>query len=85
MKKRALFVVAVLWATSLVGVGLWAQTGKTTGRTLVEGQPFGPVLSGEDFGFQPIYMPNDTTGVINGRLVVRVNGQWRLAMEPPRR
>ncbi len=79
MNKRTCFVVAVLWAMSLVSVGLWAQTGKGSERTLVEGQPFGPVLSGPDIGFQPIYTPNDTTGTANGRLVVRVNGQWRLA------
>ena len=87
MSKSRLFVVAVLWTTSLLGVGLWAQ-----GRggdapeppviVISEGKPYGPVLSGEDIGFQRIYNPADKEGSVSGRLVVRINGEWLVATAP---
>ena len=83
MIRRTLFVVAVLWATSLLGVGLWAQQRRFDGgQEIIEGQPYGPVLSGENIGFQRIHNPTDKEGTVSGRLVVRINGEWLVATSP---
>ena len=79
MNKRTAFVVAVLWAVSLLSVGLWAQ-GRRGERPEVSiigpGQPFGPIISGEDFGFQRTASPSGGPGTVTGRIVVRINGEW---------
>ncbi len=73
-------VVAILWVISLVGVGVLAQGGAGANQTpaqrpaLPGGAP-GPVLSGENIGFQPIG-PQDRDGRQGGRFVVKVQGQW---------
>jgi hypothetical protein len=89
MNKRRLLVVAVLWTTSLLGVGLWAQGRRGDPDVQVfeapvisEGKPYGPVLSGENIGFQRIYNPADKEGSVSGRLVVRINGEWLVATSP---
>lgn len=63
VRTRAAIVVTV-WLTSLVGVGIWAQT---------PGQPDQKVLSGGDIGFR---VERQERGTPVGKLVVRVNGQW---------
>ena len=83
MSKGRLWVVAVLWATSLLGVGLWAQQRVYEGVDRIsEGQPYGPVLSGENIGFQRIFIKGDQEGNVSGRLVVKINGEWLVATAP---
>ena len=69
MRQTRLFVVALVWAASLLGVGMWAQ-----------GSQSGPiashtVISGENIGFQRSGLP-PSGGTVTGRLVVKVDGQW---------
>ena len=69
MGQTRLFVVALVWAASLLGVGIWAQ-----------GSQSGPiashtVISGENIGFQRSGLP-PSGGTVTGRLVVKVDGQW---------
>jgi hypothetical protein len=66
---RVRFVVLALWLLSLVAVG-----------SLVHAQdrvpaPTGPtVFSGADIGFQAVQSSGKT---VIGKLVIRVNGQWK--------
>jgi hypothetical protein len=79
MSRRLVVVVSLLWAASLVSVGLWAQGRqgeKPEGLEIRPRQAFGAVISGEDIGFQPVAGPSSRPGTITGRLVVRVNGEW---------
>ena len=87
MKKARFVLVAIVWAVSLVGVGLWAQGTTTTpmlpapivvpqglsDRAIVGA---GKVFSGETFGFQ-VLGPPDRDGRVTGRLVVKIDGEWR--------
>jgi len=85
MSKGRLFVVAVAWATSVLGVGLWAQAGQDTPPVVVYESEISriPVLSGENIGFRPIPNPNrERRGTISGRLVVKVDGVWLDAVAP---
>jgi hypothetical protein len=69
MKQARLFVVAVVWAASLLGVGMWAQasqSGAIASHT---------VISGENIGFQRSGLP-PSGGTVTGRFVVKVDGQW---------
>jgi hypothetical protein len=63
MSVRSRVVLVVIWLTSLVGVGVWAQT---------ESQQ--QVISGSDLGFR--VERQDRYGRPIGRLVVRMNGKW---------
>jgi hypothetical protein len=74
-------VVAILWVVSLLGVGVWAQGGAGANQTPVQrpalpGGTTGPVLSGDNLGFQPIGPQDDPDGRLRGRFVVKVQGQW---------
>jgi hypothetical protein len=79
----------VLWAVSLLGVGLVAQsTGPRSFRVapdnIQELDPHAaanPILSGDDIGFQLDSGPS-SDGTASGRLVVRVNGKWIVATAP---
>jgi len=82
MSKGRLFVVAVLWATSLLGVGLWAQERRGDVEIISEGKAYGPVLSGENIGFQRIHSAGDSQTNVIGRLVVKINGEWLVATAP---
>ena len=80
--RLRVFRLAVLWAVSLVGVGVWAQGTPTEPdrRFFVKpGEPFGPVLTGSDIGFQRVLidMTYADQSKIPGRWLVRVNGEWR--------
>ena len=83
-RKAVIFVMA--WALSLVVVRLWAQGGGVidaqTGRLLKPGEPVGQVITSPNIGFQRVAGPPDPTGSISGRLVVRVDGVWRVATFP---
>jgi hypothetical protein len=67
--------LAVVWALSLVGVGVWAraeqQAPPPPQPPVVLPGP--PVLSGENIGFRVHRTLGDTR---IGRLVVRVDGRW---------
>ncbi len=84
MSKGRLFVVAVLWVTSLLGVGLWAQTGKEAPRrpVIVQSESDASVISGEDIGFRRTFNPSEKSGTVTGRFVVRINGEWLVATSP---
>ena len=79
MSVRAGVVLVVIGLTSLVGVGMWAQTQDDDRkaevlRELQRVLPQQRVISGSDFGFRVERQDRDGTPL--GRLVVRVNGQW---------
>jgi hypothetical protein len=48
-------------------------------RTIRPGEAMGPVIAGEDIGFQPVFSANTPPGAVAGRWMVRVNGEWRVA------
>ncbi|MCC7044482.1 MAG: carboxypeptidase regulatory-like domain-containing protein [Acidobacteria bacterium] len=37
------------------------------------------IISGADIGFLPVASPNTPAGVVTGRLMVRINGEWHQA------
>lgn len=87
MKKTWLFAVAVAWAASLFGAGLWAQTYERSVRVGADGQIVdiptpagqpagrGSVISGEDFGFRlGSVQPGNRS--VTGTVVVRLEGVW---------
>ena len=84
MSRGRLLVVTILWATSLLGVGVWAQTGKEAPQApvIIRGEGFGDVISGENIGFRRTYNPSEKSGTVTGRLVVRINGEWLVATSP---
>ena len=63
MSVRTYIGLALIWAASLVGVGVWAQTPASEQK----------VISGADLGFR---VERQERGTPVGKLVVRVNGQW---------
>ena len=82
MSTKNLMAVAVVWVLSLVSVAVWAQgdqsrivtkDGKVL-QALPEGAQIGNVLTGENIGFR---VNRDARGQILGRMVVKVDGQWR--------
>jgi len=54
------------------------QTGQQV-RMVGPGDTMGPVISGDDIGFQPVYSPTTPAGAVAGRWMVRVDGEWRVA------
>lgn len=64
-KPRFVFVIAIL-TIFLLPLGLWAAEEATERRSR-------RVISGEDLG---VRLERKQSGVILGRLVVRVDGQW---------
>ena len=79
MSKRSRFVVAVLWALSLIAVGhLAAQVGRSDPLLLEQAV----VYSGSDVGFR-VYKPLGQEPI--GRVVVRMNGRWQeVDIQPPK-
>jgi len=80
MKMLRVVGVAVAWAASLWAVGAWAQGGRGANVEpapgILQGRPNGPVISGENFGFQPIVGPRTRDGRVVGKIMVRLNGDW---------
>ena len=64
MSLRLRIAMIVLWAASLVAVGVWAQA-QTPQDTRI--------LSGNDIGF---LVEGQKNGKPTGAVVVRINGQW---------
>ena len=82
MRPWTAFAIGVVLAASVLGVGVWAQgRGDAEVRQRAPmfqaGDPVGPVITGADFGFQPVAGRPNTRGNVVGNLVVRVNGEWR--------
>ena len=77
MSTRNLVAVAVVWILSLVSVAVWAQ-GNPPSRVVQPGQLLGdgPVVTGENIGFQRVFTPGDKPGKVTGRIVVKIDGQW---------
>lgn len=67
-------------AGSLVTVpALMMQTPRS--RSVRPGDAMGPVIAGEDIGFQPVFSVNTPAGTVAGRWMVRVDGEWKVATE----
>ena len=87
MKRRTLIVAVIGWMAVAFGVGLWAQaagqqSGQRRAPTFQPGQPVGPVISGENIGFQPVAGEKARPGTIIGKIMVRVDGQWLEVQSP---
>lgn len=86
MTMRRLLVSGLVWALSLVGVGVWAQGGAAPQPVAIQfpgpGSAPGEIISGEDIGFQLVPGRHSSEGTIVGKLMVRVNGQWLEATSP---
>ena len=78
MKFSRMFVLVIVWAASLLGVGLWAQGGRAPqpAPAIQMGEPIGEILTGENIGFQRVAAPPDRDGKVVGRLMVKINGRW---------
>lgn len=78
MRTRVALILAAAWTASLLGVGVWASGGRAhDSQTAVRmGDADGPILSGDDIGFQPVAAQPDRDGRVRGKLMVRVNGKW---------
>jgi len=46
------------------------------------GTPVGPVLTGDNIGFQQIAEPPDRDGKVAVRMMIKVNGEWHEAVRP---
>lgn len=89
MKVRTLVVTAIVWAVSLVGVGVWAQGSQSEKLTVVPmprqtGIPIGQIITGDNIGFQQVAGPPDRPGQVTGNILVRIDGQWYEVVSPPR-
>jgi hypothetical protein len=92
MLKRRVWVLAAVWVSSLITVGLWAQgtaapqiQGTTTPQVEIfrPGDAIGEVISGSDIGFQRVAPQQaERGGTVSGYLVVRVGGEWLIATAP---
>jgi hypothetical protein len=93
MRKTWLFAIAVVWAASLCGVGLWAQGGERSvsisqdGKIAVvpvigtQAESTGSIISGEAFGFRlGGVQPGQRT--VTGSVVVRLGGVWYEVSRP---
>jgi hypothetical protein len=80
MSIRNLVAVAIVWALSLLGVGVWARGDQASPvkppRTIEWGSNLGPVITGENFGFQRVASQGDRPGKVVGKIMVKIDGQW---------
>ena len=74
MLTRSRILLAILWALSLVVVGQWAHAEGNSQRADPMILEQAGVYSGAEIGFRA-YQP--LAGEPVGRLVVRMNGQWK--------
>jgi hypothetical protein len=87
MKAGKTLAVAVVWSASLIGVGLWAQGGGqrvTPAPVIQSGQPVGPIITGENIGFQRLAAHPDRDGKITGVFKIRIDGEWFETTSPVR-
>lgn len=86
MNISRVIAIGIAWAASILGVGLWAQSGTQKPPVLVQpGEPHGEIITGENIGFQRVAgeLP-DRDGRITGRIVVKINGKWVETAPPVR-
>lgn len=87
MSIRKLAAVALAWALSLVGVGLWAQGAQGGAvkppRTIETGKLIGDIITGENIGFQRIASTSERSGQVTGRIMVKIDGEWREVVPAP--
>ena len=69
MTFRAKLILAVLWISSLVAVGAWAQT-----QVKIQSKGAPRFLSGSDIAFR--IDRTDVEGTPIGTLVVKIDGKW---------
>ncbi len=79
MHLRTVALVGTIWLVSMAAAVTWAQSSGNTQRlpVVIEGQADGDVISGENIGFQPVFDPSAPLGKVTGKLVVKVDGEWR--------
>ena len=80
MNARTVLLIGTIWIISIAAAVTWAQSPgsiQATRRVVVAGQAYGEVISGENIGFQPVADPRAPQGKVTGKLVVRVDGEWR--------
>ncbi len=74
MRGYTAVFIGLAWVASLAGAVAWAQGGGGSAQQL---RAVGPVISGENIGFQAIADPWAPKGRIPGKLVVKIDGEWR--------
>ncbi|HKV98837.1 MAG TPA: hypothetical protein VJN96_03375 [Vicinamibacterales bacterium] len=83
MRTRHVFLIAILWVVSLLGVGLWAQRGAPADGAGANANPIGPVITGENIGFQPVPSELANSDRVTGYFVVKVHGRWTRVLNVP--
>jgi hypothetical protein len=77
MHARKALLVATAWFASLVGATMWAQGGARREAPGTElGRPDGPIITGENIGFQRVAVHPSRDGKIVGKFMVKIDGQW---------
>ena len=71
MARKSILVLVVLVLSSLISVGVWAQSR----WQLITPTDEPVVLSGENVGVR-VTGPSDKSGKVAGTIVVKINGQW---------
>lgn len=91
MAIRKPVVIGAMWVVSLVGVAVLAQNNSAPPREtihvqgpapLIQREANGPIISGDDLGFQPITGSTSRPGQVAGKLMVRINGEWHEVVAP---
>jgi hypothetical protein len=87
MVRRKTIAVVTAWILPLVVTGLWAQAEiqirpGPDSRVIRPGDTIGPIITSTDIGFQRVASVNERGGTVTGRWMVRVNGEWLVAIGP---
>jgi len=81
MKARHV-IVGILWLSSVLGVGLWAQGGAGANQrqaptpTYEPGALMGSPITSENLGFQRVAAQEAADDRIIGYFVVKLHGRW---------
>jgi hypothetical protein len=73
MSPQKVFLVAAIWVASLIGATVWAQTDS---RPQAPALALGPIITGDNIGFQRLAGPPSRDGKIVGKFMVKIDGQW---------
>lgn len=96
MSRSGIVALVTGWTVSLVAVGVWGQGSAQAppaaqGRqappremapVALPGDPVGPVITGDNIGFQQVSGRPREADKILGNWMVRVNGKWFEAQAP---
>jgi hypothetical protein len=87
MSVRNRAAIAVVWVLSLITVAVWAQGTQVNPQSppgewkvitkdgqVLSGDRLGGVVTGENIGFR---VSRDAKGQVFGRMVVKIEGQWK--------